>query len=237
AAYVYVRSGTAWTEQAKLSASDGAPGDHSGYSVALSGDTALVGAYSAANQTGAAYVYSTRPVPTLSVNPSSAPPGASVAFTGSTFAAGETVNLYLTSPVGNLLGTGTADSAGSFVITVQVKSAPYGPYPVFAVGQTSGDQANTTFSITPRLAVSPKTGAPGASVTCQGYGFGASELVNVYWRTPTGSYLFHGNATSDTRGSFRLTFTIPASAPVGANLVFGKGQTTSAVGKAQVTVQ
>ncbi|MBC7976244.1 MAG: FG-GAP repeat protein, partial [Myxococcales bacterium] len=44
AAYVYVRSGTSWTEQAKLSAADGAPSDNFGNAVALEGDTALIGA-------------------------------------------------------------------------------------------------------------------------------------------------------------------------------------------------
>jgi hypothetical protein len=61
AAYVYARSGTSWTEQQELVASDGAAGDAFGWSVALSSDTALVGAYLAdvgshADQ-GAAYAY------------------------------------------------------------------------------------------------------------------------------------------------------------------------------------
>ncbi|MBI4701375.1 MAG: FG-GAP repeat protein [Deltaproteobacteria bacterium] len=43
-AYVFVRSGAAWTEQAKLTASDGAAYEYFGRSVSLSGDTALVGA-------------------------------------------------------------------------------------------------------------------------------------------------------------------------------------------------
>ena len=44
AAYVFVRSGTTWTEQAKLTAADGASGDFFGSSVAVSGNTVLVGA-------------------------------------------------------------------------------------------------------------------------------------------------------------------------------------------------
>ncbi len=63
-AYVFVRPGGGWatgTETAKLTASDGAADDRFGLSVALSGDTALVGAYSDdiggnANQ-GSAYVF------------------------------------------------------------------------------------------------------------------------------------------------------------------------------------
>ncbi|HEX3761692.1 MAG TPA: hypothetical protein VHW23_23500 [Kofleriaceae bacterium] len=58
AAYVFVRSGTSWTLQAQLVAADAADGDQLGISVALSGDTALVGASSAgANHAGAAYVF------------------------------------------------------------------------------------------------------------------------------------------------------------------------------------
>jgi hypothetical protein len=44
-AYVYVRSGSTWTQQAQLLAADGAMQDRFGISVALSGDTALVGAW------------------------------------------------------------------------------------------------------------------------------------------------------------------------------------------------
>lgn len=49
-AYVFVRSGETWAEQARLNASDGDPGDGFGIEVAVSGDTALVGAY--ADQVG-----------------------------------------------------------------------------------------------------------------------------------------------------------------------------------------
>jgi hypothetical protein len=44
AAYVFVRNGTTWSEQARLSASDGGSGDLFGSSVALFGDTTIVGA-------------------------------------------------------------------------------------------------------------------------------------------------------------------------------------------------
>ncbi len=58
AAYVYVRSGVAWSEQAKLIASDGATGDFMGGSAAISGSTIVVGApYGGASAQGAAYAY------------------------------------------------------------------------------------------------------------------------------------------------------------------------------------
>jgi hypothetical protein len=55
-----VRSGTTWTEQATLAASDAAAGDRFGLAVALSRDTALVGAYlddDAGSSSGSAYIY------------------------------------------------------------------------------------------------------------------------------------------------------------------------------------
>jgi len=56
-AYVFVNSGGAWGFAAKLTASDGAGGDRFGYSVALSGDTALVGASGDESGQGSAYVF------------------------------------------------------------------------------------------------------------------------------------------------------------------------------------
>jgi hypothetical protein len=43
-AYVFTRNGTVWTQQQKLTASDGAGGDTFGVTVTLSGDTLMVGA-------------------------------------------------------------------------------------------------------------------------------------------------------------------------------------------------
>jgi hypothetical protein len=67
AAYVFRRSGTDWSQQQKLVATDGAAGDRFGYSVALDGDTALIGAYEAnvGGSTAAGKFYTTTrgPVP------------------------------------------------------------------------------------------------------------------------------------------------------------------------------
>ncbi|HMX29108.1 MAG TPA: putative Ig domain-containing protein, partial [Blastocatellia bacterium] len=60
-AYVFVRSGTTWTQQTRLTANDGALNDYFGWSVAIKGDTALIGTlYGPGNadaDEGAAYVF------------------------------------------------------------------------------------------------------------------------------------------------------------------------------------
>ncbi len=68
AAYVFVRSGTAWSQQAYLKASNAEAFDYFGHSVAISGDTVVVAAYgedgdgsdegdNSADHAGAAYVF------------------------------------------------------------------------------------------------------------------------------------------------------------------------------------
>src|SRR6266498_4028747 len=56
-AYVFVRSGTGWSQQAKLTASDAASGDRFGDAVGISGNTVVVGASDAASDAGSAYVF------------------------------------------------------------------------------------------------------------------------------------------------------------------------------------
>ena len=58
--YVFRFDGTAWNEEAKLTASDGAAGDSLGGAVAVSGDAAVVGAFDDDDfgfRSGAAYMY------------------------------------------------------------------------------------------------------------------------------------------------------------------------------------
>ena len=60
-AYLFVRDGQNWTEQAKLTASDAAADDFFGGSVSISGDYAILGARendAGASNSGSAYVYS-----------------------------------------------------------------------------------------------------------------------------------------------------------------------------------
>jgi len=59
-AYIFTRSGTTWTQQAKLIASDRQVNDFAGYDVSISGDTAVFGAVqedTGFNDAGAVYVF------------------------------------------------------------------------------------------------------------------------------------------------------------------------------------
>ncbi|MCP4961671.1 MAG: hypothetical protein GY925_20690 [Actinomycetia bacterium] len=58
--YVFARNGGAWTEEAKLVADDASAGAHFGYTVAIDGDTTMIGAFGDGElgpSAGAAYVF------------------------------------------------------------------------------------------------------------------------------------------------------------------------------------
>ena len=60
AAYIFTRSGSTWTQQQKLTASDGAANDYFGNSVVIDGDNAIIGAFlddDGGGGSGSAYVF------------------------------------------------------------------------------------------------------------------------------------------------------------------------------------
>jgi len=56
-AYIFKRSGSTWTDEQKLTASDGSENDRFGWSVSIDGDYVIAGAYKDDSGTGSAYVF------------------------------------------------------------------------------------------------------------------------------------------------------------------------------------
>jgi hypothetical protein len=75
--YVFTESNNTWTQETELLASDGAADDEFGWSAALDGSTALIGAWGATINgnigQGAAYFYEESPTPTPTPTPTSTP--------------------------------------------------------------------------------------------------------------------------------------------------------------------
>ncbi|RYD68650.1 MAG: hypothetical protein EOP83_00410 [Verrucomicrobiaceae bacterium] len=123
AAYVFVKSGTLWTQQAYVKASDTAAGAEFGSSLGISGESVVIGSPLAAGGTGAAYVFmrnGTAWSQQARLRASNSAPsswfGQSVAISGETMVAGapgEASNA--TSVNGNQLNTGAQDSGAAYV--------------------------------------------------------------------------------------------------------------------------
>jgi hypothetical protein len=174
----------------------------------------------------------------LAVTPSTATPGTPITISGSAFTPLEKVYIY-TGQIGAkpLYATDT-DASGKFALAAQVALAPNGPEEYIAVGQSSGIIGTAAAFVSAGLILSPQGGLPGSAVTVDGAGFGAGEIVNIYWNNPR---QLSGTATADGTGSFvganGATITIPANAPIGINDVIGAGQTTKAVGLGKIVVR
>jgi hypothetical protein len=155
AAYVFTRSGETWTQQQKLTASDGTARDHFGSSVAISGDTVVVGASQADvggnYHQGAAYVFARsgatwtqRQKLTTSRGAAQAFFGGSVAISGGTMVVGA-----------HGADIGANESQGAAYVFAPVTVNPAGPVlPEGAVGRpynqtftASGGTAPYTFAI------------------------------------------------------------------------------------------
>lgn len=81
----------------------------------------------------------------LHVTPAAGSARAPLTFSGSNFAANETVTIY-TSGVGSaVLASATTDGSGAFTPTARAPIAPYGPRLFLGVGQTSGDLGAASF--------------------------------------------------------------------------------------------
>ena len=154
AAYVFTRaSNGTWTEEAKLVASDKKSGDYFGISVSLSGDRALVGAYTSdpggTSEAGAAYVFDFA-TPTITVSfPTLYLYGGVPGFYGGlTRANAGTVTLSEAAPTGgltvNLSAPGTTIPS-SVTIPAGATTAPFN---VSANRVTSDTVATVTASAT-----------------------------------------------------------------------------------------
>ena len=107
AAYGFARSGGVWSQEQELTASDGAANDQLGFSVSLSGTTAVIGAFNKNSEQGAAYVFVGPALGTNSLLVGSAAGASSVILTCSGAWAVTANDSFLHISPGSASGTGS----------------------------------------------------------------------------------------------------------------------------------
>jgi virginiamycin B lyase len=170
----------------------------------------------------------------LSVNPSSASFHTNLTFAGSSFAPNESVQIYVNGVGSAVLASGIADASGSFTATASEPQSPYGPRLFLGVGQSSGKLGATSFSVTPRLILSTKSGRIGSTVYVTAYGFGSLEQLRISWHSPP---TVLGNTKANVNGTARFRFKVPFGAFSGPNMVSAVGRTTMATASTTFHVQ
>jgi sugar lactone lactonase YvrE len=169
----------------------------------------------------------------LNASPTKGPYRTSLNLTGSEFDPAESVEIYYGGLGSKVLASSTTDAAGSFTVSVTAPKSPYGPRLFLSKGQTSGKVAAATFFVTPKLLLTPNSGAVGSTVTVKVYGFGSFENVSVYWSNP---HILLTTASTNVAGALETAITVP-TAPPGRDKVLALGQTTGAVASASFSVQ
>ena len=145
ATWIWTRSGSTWTQQgSKLVASDATANARQGWGVSLSanGNTAMVGGYADNSNTGAAWVYTYVPPPTIS------------SFTASSGAVGTLVTISgtnLSSPTALTIGGVSAiaiSNTGTSLVAMVMPGAATGTVIVTTAGGTATSASNFTVTAT-----------------------------------------------------------------------------------------
>lgn len=115
----------------------------------------------------------------------------------------------------------TTTSGGTATATIAVPAKPQGAYEIrAAVGTTT---ATASFTVAPRIKLTPGAGGPGDSIGVSLRGFGKNERVRIRWLVD-GRYVEVAvvERTSNT-GSANLPVLVPEGADPGATSVRGDG--------------
>ncbi len=115
----------------------------------------------------------------------------------------------------------TTTSGGTATATIAVPAKPQGTYEIRAAVDTT--TATASFTVAPRIKLTPGTGGPGDSIGVSLRGFGKNERVRIRWLVD-GRYVEVDvvERTSNT-GSANLSVPVPAGADPGATSVRGDG--------------
>ncbi|MEW6141781.1 MAG: IPT/TIG domain-containing protein [Chloroflexota bacterium] len=147
----------------------------------------------------------------IAVSQNSGTVGDTVNVTGQSFGANETgiSILYDGSPVASNL---TASATGDWTATFTIPPSTTGNHRIGASGAftAAASVPEQGFSVTPKLSITPATGAVGTQITITGTGFAATRPVTLSYDnqpvTPTS-----GTTQSTAQGNITATFNAPKS--------------------------
>jgi hypothetical protein len=191
----------------------------------------------AAGQRATSAELSVLPAPTVGITPTSGSFNTPIVITGSGFGAHEPVYITADTIYGTPIYSATTDASGAFTVSVRVVPGTHGQHTIYARGTVSGAVGSTTFFMNAELLVPPYYATVGQPVHALGYGFAAGEQVEVVWNSPRRVL---GTATTNYLGSFygtaAISFTVPAGAAPGKNVVYGVGKTSGVLGVGAIIV-
>lgn len=131
--------------------------------------------------------------------------GDSLTVSGSYFPPGQFAITY----DGVTVTTVTVPSSGAFSTTITVPSGVAGTHQIAAKAGTSVI-SQASFTVLPKLVLSPASAPPGAQVTATGSGFASGKSVTLTWDGDVLATL-PSSFTTSSNGGFTVTFDVPVA--------------------------
>jgi len=143
---------------------------------------------------------------TIEVSPTSAAVGDTITISGLDATPLGEVKIYFVGMI--FIATTTANETGGYSISVTVPPVPTDTYPIMALDVASGDTQSTTFTVEPRILLTPSQGEWNTEVSVVGDGFSYDSNVTIMfdWIDVTPSTVPH----TDFLGSFQANFWVPS---------------------------
>jgi len=169
-------------------------------------------------------------IPKVTISPMKGPVGTAATVTGSGFAAGYTVSVYVG---GKPLGSALSDSTGAVTVAGAIPTLDAGAQAVTGqdlAGYSTTVATQAAFTVTPTLILTPVTGLGGSYASVSGSGFEAGDTVSMYfagvpWLNPASApYTF----TADVDGKIGpANLVVPAAAAAGTTEVKAEDASTN----------
>lgn len=106
----------------------------------------------------------------------------------------------------NVKETFTATMAGIHTLTFYMPEATKGIHKVYLVDNTYAQKAYADFEVLPSVKIDPEEGPVGTNVTLNGYGFTASQNIQIKFKDTVIQ-----TTTANAVGSWTISYTIPAT--------------------------
>jgi hypothetical protein len=111
-----------------------------------------------------------------------------------------------------VVGTFIATTAGSRTLEFSLPEATKGNHTVYLADSTYASKASATFEVFPSVKINPEEGPVGTNVTLNGYGFTASQNIQVKFMNDKNEVIaVAGTTTAGAKGSWTAFYTIPAT--------------------------
>lgn len=145
----------------------------------------------------------------ITLNPTSGPVGTTVTVTGTSFIPDSTITIKFDgTTLATTPATVTTSAAGGFTATFVVPASTAGGQTVTASDGTNTGSA--TFTVTPKITLTPTSGPVGTTVTVTGSGFAGGSKITVTFNGAT-VITSPATVTTSATGGFTATFAVPTS--------------------------